>query len=280
MGDWRVAQASPPFALAADVVSFWESGGNVGYGYEKMVPRGTAEIIFNLAGPQAMYIDGDLGRARRFDRHWVSGIFDKPLFVGPAYDAGVNGTHLVGVSIAPSSIHSLLGFNADEFRNQVVDADALFGREIDLVWEEIGAANTTADRFAAIAGFLARCKMKVARPAPFSALFAIEKTYASAGQVSVADLCGELGVSRKHLSVLFKRTVGMTPKAFSRLTRFRRAMQVLEQDNSPEFADMALELGFSDQAHFVREFASFAGESPTHFLRSRSSDGESVLYEP
>jgi len=280
MGEWRVAEADPPASLAGDVLSFWESGGQVGYGYEKMVPRGSAEIIFNLAGPQAMYVDGDLSNRRLFERSWITGLFDKPLFVGPAYDAAVSGTHLVGASVPPSALHSMFGFDAYEFRNRVFDADAVFGADVNRVWHEIGDARSTRERFAVLADFLFRCKQRLSRPAPFSALSAIRRTHLTGGQVTITELCDELGVSRKHLGALFKRTVGVTPKAFGRLTRFRRAMMALETRHSPEFAQMALELGFSDQAHFISDFSTFAGETPAQFLRSRSADGESVLYEP
>jgi len=50
-------------------------------------------------------------------------------------------------------------------------------------------------------------------------------------------------------------------------------------DQQGGFAGLAYDLGFTDQAHFINDFSSFAGESPTRFLQNVSSDGESVLFE-
>lgn len=278
LGEWRHAEAKPPADLRGMVATFWESSGNVAFSHEKLVPSGQATLIFNLGGPQVMYIDGDLSERRRYSRAWLSGLFDRPLFVGPAYDASRLGTHLVGVTIEPSAIYSLFGLQAFEVRNQVFEADELFGPRINHLWQRIVEAPTTAARFAVLASFLRDCQQTLARPAPFSAVLAMRHILSSAGTVRIGDLCNELDISRKHLSVLFNRTIGLSPKAFGRLTRFRAAMCRLEAATPGDFAGMAIDLGYSDQAHFINDFSAFTGESPTRFLANRSADGETVLY--
>lgn len=279
LGEWRVASAAPPQELSSHVVSFWESGGHVGFGYEKLLPRGTAELIFNLAGPQLMYPGGDFSRKKVFKKAWVSGLFDQPLYVGPAYDAKRIGTHLVGVSITPAAIYSLFGLQAFELTSRVFEADELFGSEINGVWQQVANAATTEQRFQTISNFLKTCQLKLARTPPFGALWAMQQTQLSSGSIRISDLCSELSISRKHLSSLFKRTVGLNPKMFGRLTRFRAAMDRLDFVQPGGFAGLAIDLGYADQAHFINEFNLFAGEPPSRFLNSRSSDGESVLYE-
>ena len=53
-GAWRIRSCAPPLDLAPFVDSFWETRGTVGYGYEKLLPTGTAEFMINLGPPQSV----------------------------------------------------------------------------------------------------------------------------------------------------------------------------------------------------------------------------------
>lgn len=278
LGDWRHAEAEAPADLRGLVPTFWESRGNVAFSHEKLVPSGQATLIFNLGGPQVMYVDGDMAQRRLYSKAWLSGLFDRPLYVGPAYDARILGTHLVGATIEPAAIYGLFGLQASKVRNQVFEADELFGSRVNGLWQRIVEAPSTEARFIALAQFLRDCRQTLARPAPFSAVLAMRHILASAGTIRVGELCSELDISRKHLSVLFNRTVGLSPKAFGRLTRFRAAMSRLEAAEPGDLAGVAIDLGYSDQAHFINDFSAFTGEAPTRFLANRSADGETVLY--
>jgi AraC-like DNA-binding protein len=258
---------------------YWESSGNVAFGYEKLVPRGTVDLIFNLAGPQQMFVDGDFGKRHTFRRVWVSGLFSKPLFVGPAYRAEIHGTHLVGVSIKPWALYGLFGVNAAELTNEVLEADELFGSQVFSTWEAIGAAETAEGRYEVLMTFLRHCQRRLARATPFSALWAAQETSRLDGNIRVEDLCAELSLSRKHLGSTFRTSVGMTPKSFARLVRFRSAMHHISSSGGSDLASLAIDLGFTDQAHLNKEFKAFAGDSPKRFLQSVSADGESILFE-
>ena len=72
------------------------------------------------------------------------------------------------------------------------------------------------------------------------------------------------GWSRRHFAVRFRDELGMPPKALARLLRFERAVKRLRAGD--ELADLALEAGYYDQAHFNRDFRAFAGITPTEYL--------------
>lgn len=251
----------------------------MGNSHERMVPRGHLDLIFNLAGPQALYLNGDLSRMKTFRRVWISGLFDHPIHVGPAYNAAIHGTHLVGVSLSAIAAQRIFGIDPRELRNTVIPAEDIWGSSVDSVWHQIGEADSVGLRFDVICDFLREHRAKVTRAMPFSALWAVGVTVATGGQLRLSDLCDDLSVSRKHLATLVGNATGMTPKGFSRLQRFRRAMTALETADRTDFAGLAIDLGFSDQSHFINDFSAFAGESPLRFLNVRSSDGESVLFE-
>jgi AraC-like DNA-binding protein len=76
----------------------------------------------------------------------------------------------------------------------------------------------------------------------------------------------ELGVSERHLRRVFHETVGMTPKAFAKLTRFHRALRAAREDHHASWATIAAATGYYDQAHLIAEFRSIAGATPCTLL--------------
>lgn len=63
----------------------------------------------------------------------------------------------------------------------------------------------------------------------------------------------------------------MTPKLFSRIRRFQRTRTFIQQNPWPNWAALAVDLGYFDQSHLIREFLEFAGVSPTDYLKRHKS---------
>ena len=83
---------------------------------------------------------------------------------------------------------------------------------------------------------------------------------------SVQEIARHLGLSQRRFIEVFKAEVGLTPKLFTRIGRFQRARKLIHDHASPDWAGIALELGYFDQSHFIREFQEFAGLTPTDYL--------------
>lgn len=59
----------------------------------------------------------------------------------------------------------------------------------------------------------------------------------------------------------------MSPKAFGRIMRCQAALHSLHQQGQVSFSDLALDLGFSDQSHFLREFKKLVSTTPLDYQR-------------
>jgi len=92
---------------------------------------------------------------------------------------------------------------------------------------------------------------------------AIEARYAE--DLSLDELAGLARLSRNHLIRAFRREVGLTPHAYVVDTRIRRAKSRLARGEAP--ADVAVSVGFSDQAHLTRAFKARMGVGPAAFRR-------------
>lgn len=86
------------------------------------------------------------------------------------------------------------------------------------------------------------------------------------GRVRIASLADELGWSRRHLTTLFRRECGVTPKEFARLARFRASVHQLREPRC-DLAAAAAECGFADQSHLTREWRSMTGYAPAEWRR-------------
>jgi len=73
--------------------------------------------------------------------------------------------------------------------------------------------------------------------------------------------------------------VGLTPKLFARITRFRRIIDSLQGSRQIHWSGLALECGYFDQAHFIHDFRAFAGISPAAYLQHRMSSNHVRIAE-
>ena len=88
------------------------------------------------------------------------------------------------------------------------------------------------------------------------------------GQVSIAHLADELGWTRQHLARRFRREVGVSPKAFARVARVQAVVERVRAGGEPDWAGLALDAGYCDQAHLAGEFKRLVGLTPTQFARA------------
>lgn len=82
----------------------------------------------------------------------------------------------------------------------------------------------------------------------------------------VADVVERTGYSHRRFIALFDRQVGLSPKQYARIRRFRRASDLLDRDMAS--SALAVLVGYSDQAHFQREFRAIAGITPGVYRKS------------
>lgn len=92
----------------------------------------------------------------------------------------------------------------------------------------------------------------------------------SGGRMSVAAMAETIGLSESWFSTAFKHTTGKTPLQWQLTKRIERA-QALLQETGLSVADVAAQLGFSDQAHLTRVFRQVTGETPAAWRRAQET---------
>jgi AraC-like DNA-binding protein len=100
--------------------------------------------------------------------------------------------------------------------------------------------------------------------------FAVSKILHSPHQTTIHQLSSKVGYSQKHLIKIFREHVGLTPKAFLKVIRFQKAIAEIEKNRKANWAAVAYECGYYDQAHFINDFKNFSGFTPNQYLRAQS----------
>ena len=87
------------------------------------------------------------------------------------------------------------------------------------------------------------------------------------GHVRVRELENETAYSSRRLQDVLTRQVGIAPKQMCRQVRFQNALRIMQINPNINLCCLAQTLGYSDQAHFSKEFKNFSGISPAQLLK-------------
>lgn len=90
---------------------------------------------------------------------------------------------------------------------------------------------------------------------------------ATTRSASLTSTATEHGVSERTLQRIFAKHVGLTPKSLVRIERIRAALAHAHGRTTPDWSNVACDLGFSDQAHLVRTFTAAVGIPPERYRR-------------
>ena len=96
---------------------------------------------------------------------------------------------------------------------------------------------------------------------------AIALILGSGGCLPIEILAERMGIGFRKLDRRFNTRVGLPPKTLCRIIRFQRALKMIERASvRPDWVRIALDCGYYDQPHFIREFKAFAGTEPTNYV--------------
>ena len=257
----RIARA-PCAPLRPFIAAVWavdETADDVPYEtrYEHVLPTGQMHLVLRLRqDPLRIFPEPD-------DR---AGALAGPAVIGGARDTfyrrGVSGPQCsVGAQLRPGGADALFGIPAAEFAHRHTELSDVWGLEGEWMIEQLADLPTVEARVDAFESMLlARVpRVRAMHPAVAQALSAFT-VRADVGRVISAT-----GYSHRTMIALFRRSVGLAPKQYVRVLRFRRALRQIRLGDS--LAAVALDAGYSDQAHLSRDFKDFAGASPSDYRR-------------
>ena len=187
----------------------------------------------------------------------------------------------VGVPLKPGATLALFGVPAGAIAGRHVDLHDLCGSEADRLVERLRTLDAPQARIAAMTRWLAGRLRQAEDHDRGSAVPAFAALAAAlVRDEPVAALARRIGWSQKRLVAFWRERTGLTPKQHQRLLRLRRALALAGPPATPQWAIIAAECGYSDQAHLCREFADLTGLTPGEWRRRRGAHPLHVAEPP
>lgn len=231
---------------------------------ERILPDGCVELILNFGAEFSQHCEG---RQELQPRNFLVGQMTGPIVISPT-----GAVQLIGIRFHPGGTLPFLRLPLHEITDQVVELGSLSSKlERDLL-QAASAARSLPEKVNAIEEFLTGELLSRKHDSRLMTLAA--RIVESGGLVSVDQLANDAGISSRQLERRFLREVGLGPKLLGRIIRFQQVFRAVDQCDAA-WAVVAIECGYYDQAHLIRDFHQFARQTPAILFGQQSALTES-----
>ncbi|WP_200842414.1 AraC family transcriptional regulator [Actinomadura sp. K4S16] len=249
---FSIERREPPAALAPFVANFWllrwDLRGRPPH-RQRILTRPSVHVTFTS------YLAGGATRAR------IAGVV-RDDFVEEIHGEG----RVVGAAFRPGGFRPFMDAPVSTLTGRFAGVDEVFGEEGLALAEEIFSTADDHEAVERLAAFLTgRGPEPDASAAKAAAV--VERIAAWPGLARVDDLAEDVGLSPRSLQRLFHEYVGIGPKWVIRRFRMQEAAERAASGTGVDWAELAAELGYADQAHFTRDFTAAVGTSPGRYAR-------------
>src|SRR5216684_941953 len=222
-------------------------------------PSGNMEIIFNLGeGKWKVREDSAFCTTPAIE---VWGQITKPLAI-----RSLGKNRMLGIRFFPHSAAYFFSENMAGFNNRIVDGADLLGGSIKSLHERLLGVADLPGRIALLEDYLlshldvsGKQHAKIKFIGEIAHLLQRNCYNEKLTAVSMRN-----NISTRYLTQLFSQYTGLAPKLFSKIHRFQYSLNLLHA-NDQKLTSIAYDAGYFDQSHFIREFKSFTGVTPTSF---------------
>jgi AraC-like DNA-binding protein len=236
----------PQGKLAAWVEGYWQVSWELGAGeehFQSNISHASFNIVFEADGT------------------WLYGVPDR------VFSRRLSGRGLAfGVKFLPGGFYPFARKELSQYHGMRMPLEGLWPEAAEA--QRALGSGTAAERIAAMTALLE--PRLPALPARSTALAMRMEAEPSAFTVSRA--AAELGMGVRALEKLFRTELGIGPKEVLRRYRLQSAAERLARPDAPACGDLALELGYADQAHFIKDFKAVVGRPPMAY-RSDQAEG-------
>jgi AraC-like DNA-binding protein len=242
---FTLSRHQPPADLAPFLDYFWvvrwDLRGQPAH-EQRILPHPNVNLVFEADGPA------------------VHGV-DHSVFARQLTGAG----RVIGIRFRPGGFRPFYGRAVSRLNDRVIPAREMFGPQADAECAAALGPDAGDDDMAAAAVRLLRGFGAAPDPVAVQVAEIAGRIAADPGLRRVAALAGELGLPERRLQRLFTEYVGVSPKWVMRRARLHEAARRADEGEAVDWATLALDLGYADQAHLTRDFTATLGVSPARY---------------
>lgn len=175
-------------------------------------------------------------------------------------------SHVFGIKFTPGGFFPFLRRPVSSLAERSIPVREIFGNAADALEELVLSSENEDEMMAATNAFLLE-----RRPAPDVkaglARNLVESILHEKDILTVEDLSKCAGISIRSLQRLFSQYVGVSPKWVIRRYRLHELLERMHSGEHLDWAHLALDLGYFDQAHLINDFKAVTGYSPAEYSR-------------
>jgi AraC-like DNA-binding protein len=245
----------PDIRLSHLIETYWVFDGMIENPYAaKVLPDGCVDIIFDFGEN-----DGT-GRLQTGVPELI-GTMTSPLHVSYRKEK----VRMMGICFAPAGITAFTRMPVFEFTNQNISlplSETLFDKKF---YERLPDMNCMQERIDYLNQyFLARLHKFYVPDIQIG--HAVSMIRANNGQQSVKKIAKEVCLCERHFERKFKSAIGISPKMFSRIIRFKYTIDYLQTCSIDNMYNVAIDCGYFDHSHLIKDFKAFGGTLPAGLM--------------
>lgn len=227
----------------------------------KLLPVNNIDFIFNLSSP-IEYITDEKVRTTSTRFHF-NGIRDKYYIINQTGNLRV-----FGASFFPIGLFPILRIPLNEFTGKTIELDDIISNFTDEILKKITPVQSNAEIIKVIE--IAIVDSVDISLIPSKDVYELIRVFNS-NNYCISDFCEQYGVNQRKLERIFNKYIGVRPKLFQRINRFNRIINQFQGKKNDNLALFAYDNNYFDQTHFIKDFKSFIGTTPTEFLNQNNS---------
>jgi AraC-like DNA-binding protein len=173
-------------------------------------------------------------------------------------------SHVFGIKFTPGGFFPFLGQPLSSLANRAVPIDQVFRPDVNELERAILSTGDEDAMKAAADEFLLHRKPQPDEKAD-QARQLVERILDERDILTVDDFAARTGISARSLQRLFSQYVGASPKWVIRRYRLHELLERMHSGARLDWAQLAVDLGYFDQAHLINDFKSITGYVPTEY---------------
>jgi AraC-like DNA-binding protein len=252
----RYCEIKPQPQLRRFVECFWtlasdESVPNASQ--TPILPDGCVELILNCGAPFEQ--TNENGERTRQPAYFLVGQMTRPVLIAPT-----GFVELIGIRFHPGGTMPFLKQPLHELTNRIIELGGLDSSLESELRDALKSSPALSGRINAIESCLTR-RAAEGFTCDNRLLELAANAVRLSGRITIDRLANSAGISSRQLERRFLTEVGLGPKLFCRILRFQEVFRAVAE-NPPGWAELALDCGYYDQAHLIRDFQEFAHQTP------------------
>ena len=253
MEEYQIIHPSP--LLAPYVKNYWFlKTDNVTQPVQRIIPTGNVCLIFHKG--ENMF---SLSKGEKQPKAFISGQSTGYSNIQPG------GTvDMISVTFQPHGFKAFFSLSVNQLLESTISIEDISDPALTELQSYLMDTPNISSCIQLIEAFLMK-RLTIAKAYNFQRMNAVMQSI-NTGQTNIENLAETSCLGYKQFKRIFSEYIGINPKDFLRIIRFQRALYMLQICPKTSLTQLALECGYYDQPHFIKEFKTFSGYTPSEYV--------------